>query len=118
MIKEIRPEQLETERERGDVLIILGDVLYTEEEFWDYARVLIDYDEDEEDDEDPDEEEEEPEEEDDPDPVEEYPKKRGGARWSKKEKVLAAWNGGERTVDEIVELTGISKQTVKKYVEE
>ena len=106
MIKEIRPEQLETERERGDVLIILGDVLYTEEEFWDSVRVLIDYDEDED------------EEEDDPEPAEEAPKRRGGARWSKKEEVLAAWNGGERTVDEIVELTGISKATVKKYVEE
>ena len=79
MIKEIRPEQLETERERGEVLIILGDVLYTEEEFWDSARVLIDYEEDDE-----------PEEEDDPDPVEEEPKKRGGARRSKKEEVLTA----------------------------
>ena len=116
MLKEIRPEQMGTEREKGEVFILMNDTLYTEEEFWDSARILIDYVEDydwegeELEDEDPEEEDEEPE---DPEP-----KRRGGARWSKKEEVLAAWNGGERTIDEIVELTGISKATVKKYVEE
>lgn len=118
MLKEIRPEQMGTERENGEVFILMNDTLYTEEEFWDSARILIDYDEDDDwkevdyEDEDQEDEDEEPE------PEDPEPKRRGGARWSKKEEVLAAWNGGERTVDEIVELTGISKQTVKKYVEE
>lgn len=118
MLREIRPEQMGTEREKGEVFILLNDTFYTEEEFWDSARILIDYVEDydwegeELEDEDLEEEDEEPE------PEDPEPKRRGGARWSKKEEVLAAWNGGERTIDEIVELTGISKQTVKKYVEE
>ena len=115
MLREIKPHQLETERERGDVLIILGDVVYSEDEFWESARILIDYDEDEEM-EIYDEPEEEPEEEETEPEPEEKPKKRGGARHSKEKEVLAAWNGGERTVDEIVEMTGISKQTVMKYI--
>lgn len=118
MLREIRPEQMADEREKGEVFVLMGDTLYTEDEFWDSARILIDYVEDYDwegedlEDDDPEEEDEEPEQE-DPEP-----KRRGGARWSKREEVLAAWNGGERTIDEIVELTGISKATVKKYVEE
>ena len=32
------------------------------------------------------------------------------------QKVLAAWNGGERTIKEIMEMTGFSYPTVRKYI--
>ena len=63
--------------------------------------------------------EEEPEEADEEDdPEEPQTKKRQQVRnYSETEqKVLAAWNGGERTIKEIMEMTGFSYPTVRKYI--
>lgn len=66
------------------------------------------------------EQEEEPEEEtgEEDDPEEPQTKKRQQVRnYSETEqKVLAAWNGGERTIKEIMEMTGFSYPTVRKYI--
>ena len=81
-------------------------------------HILIE-DEDEEAEEPDEEQEEEPEEpDDDVDPNEQQTKKRQQVRnYSETEqKVLAAWNGGERTIEEIMEMTGFSYPTVRKYI--
>ena len=61
---------------------------------------------------------EEAEELDEEDPEEPQTKKRQQVRnYSETEqKVLAAWNGGERTIKEIMEMTGFSYPTVRKYI--
>lgn len=46
------------------------------------------------------------------------PGTKNNGRPSNEERVLKAWNRGERTVDEIVKLTGLTKQTVLKYIPE
>ena len=82
-------------------------------------HILIE-DEDEEAEELDEEQEEEPEEEtgEEDDPEEPQMKKRQQVRnYSETEqKVLAAWNGGERTIKEIMEMTGFSYPTVRKYI--
>ena len=64
------------------------------------------------------EQEEEPEEPDEEEPEEPETKERKQVRnYSETEqKVLAAWNGGERTIKEIMEMTGFSYPTVRKYI--
>lgn len=62
--------------------------------------------------------EEEPEEPDEEEPEEPETKERKQVRnySDTEQKVLAAWNGGERTIKEIMELTGLSYPTVRKYI--
>lgn len=65
------------------------------------------------------EEQEEADEEDEPEESEEpQTKERKQVRnyLVTEQKVLAAWNGGERTIKEIMELTGLSYPTVRKYI--
>lgn len=35
-----------------------------------------------------------------------------------RDEILAAWKGGERTIKEIMQITGRSYQTVRKYIPE
>lgn len=37
---------------------------------------------------------------------------------SKEQEILKAWNGGERSIKEIMEITGASYPTVRKYIPE
>lgn len=113
MLREVKPAM-----HAEDVFFIFNDVLYSESEFWAEARILVDEPEEDEIeivDFEEDEEVEEVEEEEEPEP--EKPKsRRGGSRRSKKEEILAAWNGGERTAEEVAEIVGCSLQTVRKYI--
>lgn len=36
--------------------------------------------------------------------------------YDKEQMILKAWNGGERTIKEIMEITGFSYPTVRKYI--
>ena len=38
------------------------------------------------------------------------------AKRSKEQEILAAWKGGERSIKEIMEITGASYATVRKYI--
>ena len=116
MLKEIKVQMHPDQ----NIYFLFNDVFYSEEEFFCECRVLID---------EPDEyeeigvtsdlvyeEENLPFQDDDgPDPVPEKPK-RGGSRKSKKEDILKAWNGGERSVKEIAAIVGCSEQTVRNYI--
>ena len=44
------------------------------------------------------------------------PKKRHGT--NTEQEILAAWKGGERSIKEIMQITGKSYQTVRKYIPE
>lgn len=83
-----------------DVMILYGESLYSIEEMCDSfnVRFLVD---------------EEPESEPEPKPERKTP----STRQSKNEqKVLAAWNNGEKTIKQVQEETGLSYATVRKYI--
>ena len=48
-----------------------------------------------------------------PDPEKEEKKK---STESREQEILAAWNGGQRSIKEIMEMTGASYATVRKYI--
>lgn len=117
-----------------DVLIIQNDTCYTLDEFFDGARILIEENPeciDEFELEDPEEEDDEGDEipfpevleeeldpvvpSDDPEPEEERAPGLVG-RKSSKDEILRAWDGGNRTVEEVIRLTGKTRQTVLKYL--
>ena len=62
------------------------------------------------------EEQEEADEEDEPEEPETKERKQVRNYSDTEQKVLAAWNGGERTIKEIMEMTGFSYPTVRKYI--
>lgn len=70
----------------------------------------------EETDEEQEEEPEEPDEDEDPDGPQMKKRQRIRNYSDTEQKVLAAWNGGERTIKEIMEMTGLSYPTVRKYI--
>lgn len=51
---------------------------------------------------------------------EEKPKKEGPQKDcnQKEQEILKAWNGGERSIKEIMEITGAAYSTVRKYIPE
>ena len=52
--------------------------------------------------------------------TEEKPKKEGPQKdcGQKEQEILKAWNGGERSIKEIMEITGAAYSTVRKYIPE
>ena len=93
------------------ILVIMGDRVYTAEEFFDdEIRILIDEGAAAAE---PEEEEPEPE----PEPEPETPKKRRGRR-SHRELVEEAYERGYDTVEDIVRLTGLNADTVRKCIRE
>ena len=80
-----------------DVMILYSEALYSLDELWDVlsVRFLID---------------EEPEEE--PKPKKEPAKRKN----DNEQRVLAAWKGGEKTIKQVQEETGLSYATVRKYI--
>ena len=125
MLREIDRSILLNELEE-DILIIQNDTVYTLDEFFEGARILIDEDPEEEwfeedsKDDDPElpfpevlEEKLDPEV--DLDVFEEADPRPSGRR-SSKDEILKAWDDGKRSVEEVVRITGKTRQTVLKYL--
>ena len=81
----------------ANVMILYSEALYSLDELWDVlsVRFLVD---------------EEPEEE--PKPKKEQAKRKN----DNEQRVLKAWNGGEKTIKQVQEETGLSYATVRKYI--
>lgn len=99
MLREITKEEMFT-KEADKILVIRGGTIVPLMELLEGARFLVE------------------EGKTDPEPEEKKEKKsqRGGSRKSKEDEILAAWKGGERSIKEIMAITGASYQTVRKYI--
>ena len=121
MLQEILPTEVGMYN-TDDIIVLNNDTVYTFDEFMDSSRFLVDlatddedeeieddgeeFDEDEEDD-DP---EEEPEEDEDPEP-----KRRTKAQII--ELITEAVSDGRKSIADIMEATGLTYNTVKRYLE-
>lgn len=96
MIREITRDEVK-KLISTDVMILYSEALYSLDELWDVLSVRFLVDEDPE-----------------PEPK---PKKEPAKRKNDNEqRVLAAWNGGEKTIKQVQEETGLSYATVRKYI--
>lgn len=99
MLREITKEEMFT-KEADKILVIRGGTIVPLMELLEGARFLVE------------------EAKTDPEPEEKKEKKsqRGGSRKSMEDEILTAWKGGERSIKEIMAITGASYQTVRKYI--
>lgn len=116
MLKEITKKEYFNEYEVGceGSYIVKANFIMPAEDFFDEIRILVEVDDS--DDVEP-EEEEEPEEE--PEPVKTKtgkPKRKYMSSGERQAQILKAWDGGRRTIKEIMEITGASDSTVYRYL--
>ena len=96
MIREITRDEVK-KMINVNVMILYSEALYSLDELWDVLSVRFLVDED-------------------PEPKPKPKKEPAKRKNDNEQRVLAAWNGGEKTIKQVQEETGLSYATVRKYI--